>query len=125
MGVEAGSTCNFSSQISKESSAPKPVRWLNVVLFAVALIGWSIFVLACVGGPAWSPDGSKILYGYHDAENSRSVIAIYDRRTRKSRDLYSQPITRTKKDSENFLLVPAWQADGKRALVWTITDASD
>lgn len=121
MRFEGGSP--FKVSLSNSNNRPRP-RWLNIVLFAVALIGWLTFVVACVSGPAWSPDGSKILYGYHDSENQRSVIALYDRKTHKSRNLFSQPIPKDKKD-ENFLLVPAWQADGSRALVWTVTEAGD
>ena len=67
-----------------EGVHPYPARWLHVILLAVGLIGWLTFILACVGGPAWSPDSSKALFAWHDFEGGRYNVAVYDRATRKS-----------------------------------------
>ena len=108
-------SCN--SSLIQTSTRPVEARWLNIVLLAVAVAGWMIFVVACVGGPAWSPDGSKILFGYYDAVNSRDVIALYDRKTHKTRELFSELIPQDELKDDNFILAPAWQANGTRALI--------
>jgi hypothetical protein len=75
-----------------------------------------IFILACVGGPSWSPDSSKVLFGYRDVTNSRNVVAVYDRLTRKTTTIFTKsPSGKDKED--DFYLVPQWQSDGTRALI--------
>jgi len=88
-------------------------RWLHVILLFLGLVGWLIFILACVGGPAWSPDGSQILFAYRDVDNSRTSVALYDRTKGNIRVIFSQPY---EKEGE-LALHPQWQRDGKRALV--------
>ncbi|MBZ5683448.1 MAG: hypothetical protein LAP86_00305 [Acidobacteriia bacterium] len=88
-------------------------RGLHVALLLVGLAGWLIFILACVGGPAWSPDGSQILFGYRDVENSRTSVALYDRGKDTIRTIFSQPFEK----EDELILHPRWARDGKRALV--------
>jgi hypothetical protein len=71
-----------------ESLQTEPVRWLHVGLLVLALSGWLTFILACVGGPAWNSDSSKVLFGWHDHESSRFEVAVYDRATRQSRIIF-------------------------------------
>jgi hypothetical protein len=111
----AGSALNPLSNQSK-SGTPESARWLNVVLLATALVAWLTFVIACVSGPAWSPDSSKILFGYYDEGNSRLAIALYDRSAHKTRNLFVA--VGSEKDKPGVMgLVPAWQADGTRSLI--------
>jgi dipeptidyl aminopeptidase/acylaminoacyl peptidase len=84
-----------------------------VILLVVGLAGWMIFIVACVGGPAWSPDGSQILFAYRDVENSRTAVALYDRATGAVSTILTEPTT---KEGE-LALYPKWQNDGTRALV--------
>ena len=55
------------------------------LLYTLAGLGgvaaWLIFALACTGWPAWSPDGSKVLFvsSSSDPNSKDSVIALYDR----------------------------------------------
>ena len=121
MDNEAGNESN-SLTIKTQRGREKSFRWLHVALLAIGLVGWMIFVVACVSGPAWSPDGSKILFGYYDQENSQAVIALYDRSTHKTRDVFAHLIQKDSKD-DDFILVPAWQGDGTRALLAMATNA--
>lgn len=97
----------------RPNSAEIPARWLHVILFSLAFTGWLTFILACAGGPVWSPDGSQILFAYRDVENSRTSVALYDRTTGTILTLLSQPAS---KEGE-MALRPAWQKNGRRALV--------
>lgn len=116
MGPEAGST-NNPLPAPPVAAIRQPARWLNVVLLFVALVGWITFVVACVSGPAWSPDGSKVLFGYYDEDNSRVSIALYDRSTHKTRDLFTA-LGGTKDDKAGTIgLAPVWQTDGSRAII--------
>jgi hypothetical protein len=97
-------------QMSQETT---PARWLHIILLAVAFVGWLVFILACVGGPAWSPDGTQILFAYRDVENSRTSVALYDRNRETVRTIFSQPSD----DEDEPAIHPRWQSDGKRALI--------
>ncbi len=105
MGETATSTCSPYSEIR--------ARWLHIVLFVVAAFGWLIFILACAGGPAWSPDGSQILFAYRDVENSRTSVALYDRTSGAIITILTQPALK----EGDMALRPVWQKDGQRALV--------
>lgn len=111
--TEGNNTQYVSPTQSSHSLRPESARWLHVILLVVGLAGWMIFILACVGGPAWSPDGSQILFAYRDVENSRTAVALYDRTTGKVSTILAQPDA---KEGE-LALHPTWQSDGSRALV--------
>jgi WD40 repeat protein len=113
---------NLCSPASTEQilnrSNPTPVRWLHVTLFLVAFAGWLIFIMACAGGPAWSPDGSQILFAYRDVANARTSVALYDRVTGKVSTIFTQPVPADEEQSPGQVaLHPTWQKDGTRALV--------
>lgn len=104
--------------VSWNNSSATSARWLHVILFVVGLAGWLVFILACAGGPAWSPDGSQILFAYRDVANSRTSIALYDRATGSISTIFAQPVPGGDDGSEGeVILYPRWQNDGKRALV--------
>ena len=82
------------------------------------------FILACVGGPAWSPDSSKILFAWRDYEGGRYNVAVYDRATRVSRIIFQHRSPKEDEDND-FTAVPEWQKDGTRAIVAMTTEDSD
>jgi len=89
-------------------------RWLHVVLMVVAIASWMTFILACVGGPAWSPDGSQVLFPYRDVAHSQTSVALYDRATGRVKTIFAQP---TKEKDDDLGVEVEWQKDGTRALV--------
>ncbi len=88
-------------------------RWLHVILMVVAIAAWMIFILACIGGPAWSPDGTQILFTYRDVAHSRNSAALYDRKTDRVTLIFSQPAEK----ADEIGIEPEWQSDGTRALL--------
>jgi WD40-like Beta Propeller Repeat len=111
--IQENSTRCASPARSPSGFKPESARWLHVVLLVVGVAAWMIFILACIGGPAWSPDGSQILFAYRDVENSRTAVALYDRATRTTTTIFAQPAA---KEGE-LALEPQWQKDGTRALI--------
>ncbi len=113
---------SFNPQHRREFPIESP-RWLHVTLMIVAMAAWMIFILACVGGPAWSPDGSQVLFAYRDVENSRNSVALYDRKTSQMTTIFSQPA----ENSDRLGIEPEWQNDGARALLslYQHLDSSD
>ena len=110
---EENSSRYVSATKSSHSLGPESARWLHVILLLVGIAAWMIFILACVGGPAWSPDSSQVLFAYRDIENSRTAVALYDRATGAVSTILTQPAA---KEGE-LALHPMWQNDGSRALV--------
>ncbi len=110
---EGNSNRYVSPARSSRSLRPESARWLHVILLAVGLAGWMVFILACVGGADWNSDGSQIIFAYRDVENSRTAVALYDRATGAVSTILSQPAA---KEGE-LALHPRWQNDGTRALV--------
>lgn len=108
-----------SATLSRHDSPEFPTtavgtRWLHVLLMLIAIASWMIFILACVGGPAWSPDGSQVLFPYRDIAHSRTSVALYDRKTGLVTTIFAQPT----KEKDNELGVQVeWQKDGSRALL--------
>ena len=111
--IKGNSTRHVSPPRSPHDFRPESPRWLHLILLVVGMVAWMIFILACVGGPAWSPDGSQILFAYRDVENSRTAVALYDRATRTTSTILAQPAA---KEGE-LILEPQWQKDGTRAFI--------
>lgn len=107
-----------STENALNSSSPAPARWLHVMLFLIAFSGWLIFILACTGGPAWSPDGSQILFAYRDVANARTSVALYDRAMGTISTIFAEPVPAEGEGAPGLVaLHPTWQKDGTRALV--------
>ena len=116
-------TAFAGSRASGNGLRPMPARWLHVALSAVGLVGWLTFILACVGGPAWSPDSSKLLFAWYDSASGRYEVATYDRGSGKSRIIFQH--RSPTEDLDHFNVMPAWENDGKRAIVAMNTGDSE
>jgi len=115
MNTLAHPTLNFVHAGDRSLEPGRP-RWLHLALLAIGLVAWLTFILACTGGPAWSPDSRKILFGWRDDETGRYEVAVFDRATRESRIIFQHRSPKNDDDG-NFFVVPAWQNNGTRALV--------
>ena len=87
------------------------------LLYALAGMGgvaaWLIFILACTGWPAWSPDGSKVLFILSNADpKSRDrAVALYDRGSGSATALYSYRTT-----THDVSLMAQFSRDGRQAI---------
>lgn len=111
--IKENHTRHVSPAGSTPDIRPESPRWFHVILLVVGMAAWIIFIIACVGGPAWSPDGSQILFAYRDVENSRTAVALYDRATRTTTTIFAQPAAK----EGALALEPQWQKDGSRAFI--------
>lgn len=112
----------MNSASDSQGQSPLSPRWLHVALLGIALVGWLIFILACVEGPGWSPDSSKVLFSYFDSDGGRYAVALYDVAKHKTKLIFERP---TKEEDDNLGLLPAWQSDGSRALILVNEMASE
>ena len=93
----------------------KPSRPLYLVLGSIAFVGWLLFILACTGWPAWSPDSTKILFPYIDQKADASAIALYDRQKKTLTTIYRGP---DHSPSDTLPAAAQWTKDGKQMLVF-------
>ena len=63
----------------------KRERLLHVVLAVVGIGALTAYLVAC--RPAWSPDGSKLLFPYLNPETKEVAVALFDRETGKASHL--------------------------------------
>jgi dipeptidyl aminopeptidase/acylaminoacyl peptidase len=90
----------------------KRERILHAVLAVVGIAGLMAYLLAC--RPAWSPDGSKILFPYVVDSSSTSAIAMYDRNTGKTSTLYTT--APSKNPGKKSVLSAQWTRSGKEVV---------
>jgi hypothetical protein len=87
---------------------------LHEALSAVGIIAWSVFILGCaMGSIAWSPDGSKIAFAYHDPVAKADGVMIYDR----VRNSLTPAYVANGSDDEGPLIQTQWDQTGSRLLV--------
>jgi hypothetical protein len=109
MGFHAGVQGTLGIQ---EEPVPKN-RALHMSLAMLAVVGLSLFILACTGWLSWSPDGSQIVFGYYDVTAQQFRIAIYDSGSGKARAL--NPKEFSLKDK---WLSAQWKRDGSALFVF-------
>jgi hypothetical protein len=91
----------------------------RVTLGLVGLAAWMLYILGCIGGPSWSPEGSRILFPYFDPDAEESRVALYDRETGATQTLFvHSPVD----EVADVFLYPQWESHGRRALIVKIVE---
>src|SRR5438105_7623985 len=96
-------------------------RYLYCLVGFAGLFAWLVFILGCTGWPAWSPDGSKILFPYFDPDSQDSGIAVYDRGSGTVTPVFRQ-LADDKGEPYPFA---QWLRNGKRAALTLFSDNSN
>lgn len=88
------------------------------LLYALAGLGgvaaWLLFLLACSGWPAWSPDGAKALFPYVQPGSKEAGIALYDRPSGTVKSFFR---FQTADSGDNTMPFAQFSRDGKKAVV--------
>jgi hypothetical protein len=93
----------------------KANRSLHIILTGGSCLALLIYVLACTyGRTSFSPDDRLVLYPSVDPQNRALSIALYDRDTGRSEQIFSAP-NNTNTDSAG--MHAEWLPDGKHILV--------
>ncbi len=94
----------------------KRKKVLHIVLTVIGTGALMAYLIAC--SPAWSPDGSQILFPYGDYygnfEEKRSGIAMYDKNTGKTTSIWTN-------SEKGAPLWAQWDSTGKKAILITPT----
>jgi Tol biopolymer transport system component len=82
-------------------------------------VGWLLFILACTGWPAWSPDSKKIVFQYVDKKAGASGIALYDRQNKTVIPFFLE------QSSGDVPLGAQWSKDGTQVLVYEGSESNE
>ena len=93
----------------------KTNRTLNILLAGIGGGSLLVYILAC--STAFSPDDRQVLYPSFDPQNGALSIAVYDRSTGRSEQIFSSIGAHTDTNMHSASLRAAWLPDGKHILV--------
>ncbi len=93
----------------------KTNRTLHFLLAGTGGMSLLVYILAC--STAFSPDDRQVLYPSFDPQNGALSIAVYDRSTRRSEQIFSSIGAHTDTNMHSASLRAAWLPDGKHILV--------
>jgi len=93
-------------------------KWLYLLAGFSGLVGWLLFVLACTGWPAWSPDSRKVLFPYFNPDSKDAGIALYDHATGIVTPVFHQ----VTEESDPSIPFGQFSQDGKQIIVALVTD---
>ena len=96
----------------------KRERLLHAVLAVVGIGALTAYLVAC--RPAWSPDGSKLLFPYFNPKTEKVGVALFDRETRKTSSLL---VCEPKPGKKVTWVQAQWDRAGERAIVVQVEDA--
>lgn len=93
----------------------KTNRTIHVLLAGIGVASLLVYVLAC--STAFSPDDRQVLYPSFDPQNGALSIAVYDRNTGRSEQIFSGIGSHTDTNLHSASLRAGWLPDGKHILV--------
>src|ERR1017187_4754869 len=93
----------------------KTNRTIHVLLAGIAGVSLLVYVLAC--STAFSPDDRQVLYPSFDPQSGALSIAVYDRSTGRSEQIFSGVGAHTDTNMHSASLRAGWLPDGKHILV--------
>src|ERR1039457_3089425 len=93
----------------------KTNRTLHVLLAGIGCVSLLVYVLAC--STAFSPDDRQVLYPSFDPQSGALSIAVYDRNTGHSEQIFSSIGSHTDTNIHSACLRAEWLPDGKHILV--------
>ena len=99
-------------------------RPFHIVLAAGSCLALVACVLACtLGSVSFSPDDRQLLYPAFDLQNGSPSIALYDRITGRSEQIFSGVMAHVEKSDKDLVLMRAeWLPDGKHILILQFPD---
>ena len=93
----------------------KTNRTIHVLLAGIGCVSLLVYVLAC--STAFSPDDRQVLYPSFDPQSGALSIAVYDRSTGRSEQIFSSIGSHTDTNLHSACLRAEWLPDGKHILV--------
>jgi Tol biopolymer transport system component len=93
----------------------KPHSTLHIVLSGIGCASLLIYILAC--STSFSPDDSQVLYPSFDPQSGATSVAVYDRKTKHSEQLFSAIAPATSTNRDRLLIRAEWLPDGQHILV--------
>ena len=88
---------------------------LHVLLAGIGVVSLLVYMLAC--STAFSPDDHQVLYPSFDPQSGALSIAVYDRSTGRSEQIFSGIGSHTGTNLHSASLRAGWLPDGKHILV--------
>ena len=89
---------------------------LHVVLAGIGCASLLVYILAC--STSFSPDDSQVLYPAFDAQSGAVSVAVYDRKTGRSENIFTAIAPSEEITNQIRLLTRAqWLPDGKHVLI--------
>src|ERR1039457_2366635 len=93
----------------------KTNRTIHVLLAGLGGVSLLVYILAC--STAFSPDDRQVLYPSFDPQSGALSIALYDRNTGRSEQIFSGIGSHTDTNLHSASLRAGWLPDGKHILV--------
>lgn len=91
-------------------------KTLHVVLAGIGCVSLLVYILAC--STSFSPDDSQVLYPAFDKQSGAISVAVYDRQTGRSENIFTAIAPGESATNQDRLLTRSqWLLDGKHILI--------
>lgn len=101
----------------------KPNKTLHVVLAGVGCVSLLVYILAC--STSFSPDDSQVLYPAFDKQSGAVSVAVYDRRTAHSENIFTAVAPSQSLTNQDLLLTRAQWIDANHILIAHVLSGHD